>query len=568
MKKYAALIGFFTFFVLALTSCEHKTADIFQTNLPDIGHGDRARIDQQITDWFVDTQEEMRREGGQPERQRTETDDDGDVADGTPQAPEGETGGGEVEGGEGGDSGDVDIVGEGEDETSDGGEIPGEVPTDETPDIVTGPLSKPKIFVKPPRPGIMAEASPPPPLEVAPCEPSRGFIQRPEGCVCDGTRGFHTPPEGYDPRDSQGRRRCLRKISKAILTLHVGSFQAARSDDATNIIFQICNRPPSLILNSNPSDRNCFSVRLTPRNTLWENSKEVIEYTRDGIVSGGLSITGAAYSHSRYSEKELGQLYYPDDVQYLMIRPYGDVEDALFFSALKFEIETGEGSLRTLLYDNHCVNRWIKKPDTNASYVSPHSIHFDDAWCFYIETASQDQANTSCDVSVRIPLDDAGLLEPSAEWIQSEGAISSPNITLPYFSPLSSHMEYLLDHDDYTDFARGARTTYGFTVYDGHSRMEDKYQLRIDCGDAWKPHIAKAAHILPGAAVFLNSGYCAMDVTPIDRWLSTQTSDDSGRAKPTWPNPAQEYHSLRGGDCSTISEFKLEEEIFQLPLLE
>lgn len=403
------------------------------------------------------------------------------------------------------------------------------------------------------------------------CNATRGLIRENGRCVCNEEAGFYTPPAGYTQEDSGGKR-CLRKVSQANLTLYVGSIAESGIGNVyqrDNILFEICKEPPLLSV----VDTRCFVSKFHPSVDLARHGRPGIQFGRTHVNTAGNRVSSSSL---RISAKRIEQLYYPDDVQYLMLRPNPDDPntDELFLAGLKCEIETGEGAPPVVVYDNRLLHRWIGK-DGSDFHLSPISIHHDDAWFVYIETPGYFDEGTNCGISLRIPLSTNGNLPNTTRtWIRETSYHTDwvPTLSLP--SSVNALL-VSLGYSDYDDFghnadegvvlggegALGAKTTYAFTVYDGHYRMQDKYSLWTDCGDAWKPHKVKVAHIMPGFRPFLNRGMCAMDVRTVDRWLSTDT--DEGQL--SWPSTNR---TLRIGDCRDISELQLQEDRWSLPILE
>ncbi len=369
------------------------------------------------------------------------------------------------------------------------------------------------------------------------CDAALGLRSAGVGCVCNEAAGFFTPPNGYEPRDSQGNRRCLQRIQGAILGMRVGPFSDDGTDSAEKLDFLLCKNP------INPSNSVYGGDCL--RRTL-PSSRNTLALDRN--------TTGMATFNQLASENK----FYPDDAKYFYIASNASNSDRLLLAGVSLQLKLSGEPLYKYFYTNGCVWRYIEK-EGGHNWYAPFSIDNDDAWCFFFDTPLN--RGTDSEVSAEIPLS-AELSAETQAWIDSNwngGMITKVSRSryarqlIAKFS-LESYDDFGSDDDPGTFFAGeagiGAKTLYGFTVYNGLHRTEDRYRIRIFGNDAWRPSQVRVLHVKPGTPenlIDFENPRCKGEVVSPGIWFSSDPYGDAG-SHAVWPNN-RDTRSLQMSNC-------------------
>jgi len=345
-------------------------------------------------------------------------------------------------------------------------------------------------------------------------------------------------------------------VDGLVLKFMTGKFKDMKMDDE-QIRFDLC--PTSDFEN----DPKCFRAKFGDGGFLELNNGkyESIDFTN--LPDGSVKVL---------SERKVADLKYPDDFKYFRLAPDCDSAispgwdscDGWFLAGVELLVRPQGGNFKSV-YRNPCVNRWIdESEDGDWSNESPHSLD-DDAYCFYVETCTDDDADTESSVKIEIPVNQP--LETSmTSWLTESYAGEGAKIenvkdgALPF--GLNWNWFSIGEFDDFerSNFTQSSSpynhysqtTSYGATVYDGRNRLKDEYRVKITGDDAWHLCKIKVYHIRPGDRAFLDNLACKMDGSSPDVWISTQLSDSHVESQ-YWPYRIVDdvdYMTLKSGTCS------------------
>lgn len=341
-------------------------------------------------------------------------------------------------------------------------------------------------------------------------------------------------------------------VDGLVLKLMTGKFRDMKMDDE-QIRFDLC--PTSDFEN----DPKCFRAKFGDGGFLELNNGkyESIDFTN--LPDGSVKVL---------SERKVADLKYPDDFKYFRLAPDCDTAfspgwdscDGWFLAGVELLVRPQGGNFKSV-YRNPCVNRWIdESEDGDWSNESPHSLD-DDAYCFYVETCSDDDADTESSVKIEIPVNQP--LETSmTSWLTESYAGEGAKIenvkdgALPFglnwnwfttgeFDDFE-RSNFTLTSSPYNHYSQ--TTSYGATVYDGRNRLKDEYRVKITGDDAW--HLCKihVYHIRPGDRKFLDSLDCKANKSNLNVWISTQLTDSNVESQ-YWPfSPVDGFDYMTLGD--------------------
>lgn len=420
-----------------------------------------------------------------------------------------------------------------------------------------------------------------------------GVVKQGNQCVCDTTQHYVQATRQPTTIDN-GMPRCVKPIEGIRLKVQTATFTDSGTDGPQ--VFMLCPSDPLPRPYTYPNSAwglphgdyansfpDCFKVKFDNEGLLALN--EGVFETID--LSGNPEEIGFQIIGNMFT-----QLTYPDDVQFFGF--FADVDDGEWggeqdypgndcpdgfdgwlLAGIELQIKLeGESDYKTL-YRNPVNNRsidigtyWEAYGGCEASYdfganlFSPHYIANDVAMAFYVEIADEEDADTDDRIFIRVP-QVAPLSNEARDYFNWKQAVrdiayarSSHEATY-LMTPIGSGVvDIALQWQNYEDFPRNGKTSYGITIpnynptgYDGFG-LGHRFKILTNGDDAVKIKRVKVYMFYPGSKDFIQNQKCYFaDVEP-NVWLST----DGNEGVSVWPGPYgyQELQETTCPDFNTI----------------